>query len=119
MTGYVDVVRRPFVSIVLRGGFGSHRLEAMVDTGFNGYIAVPESLPHRLGLPRQGNIISRVGDGRVRRLPTFIGEVDWLSGAYRCQFIAAGLSHALVGTALLTDQTLTIDFGPGKTVEIR
>jgi predicted aspartyl protease len=117
--GYVDALRHPVLSIVVRGPFGFRHLEAFIDTGFNGFVAVPDNIPYELGLARQGATYSKVASGRLAQVQTFLGHVDWVEGSVECQFVSSKLHHALVGTELLDSRVLTIDFGAAKTVEIR
>lgn len=107
------------VPVVVRGPFGFRHLEAILDTGFSGYVAVPEDLPSRPGLPYQGKVVSQVASGRLESDEALIGEIDWVNGSVRCQFISTKLSEVLLGTALLDGCHLSIDFGAAKSVEIR
>lgn len=119
LTGNVDALRRTLVPITIRGPFGFRSVNAIVDTGFNGHLAVPDAVATQLGLVREGSILNRLADGRVSRAPTYAAEVEWVNGPVGCYCVGTALSDTLVGTALLEGCALAIDFGPAKTVEIR
>jgi clan AA aspartic protease len=94
-------------------------MEAIVDTGFNGQLGVPEALATQLGFPREGKTPSRVADGRVRWAAVYAATVEWIDGSFSCSAVEVNLPQVLIGTALLDGFILTADFGPAKTVEIR
>ncbi len=94
-------------------------MDAIVDTGFNGFISFPRNLVQRLGLLRRGAQPSQLADGRFSVEPAYLIEVEWVSGPLRCVGTSGDLSETLIGTALLEGRALTIDFGEAKTVEIR
>jgi clan AA aspartic protease len=45
-----------------------HEIEAVVDTGFNGFLTLPSALMTSLGLPTRGARQATVADGRTVRL---------------------------------------------------
>jgi clan AA aspartic protease len=119
MRGEVDVLRRPVLSVRLYGLFGSQTVEALIDTGYNGALALPSHLVQRLGLPDFGNRLVQYADGRVAVEQTHVAELEWLGGRRRCRADATQLAECLIGTELLEGHALTIDFGTAKSVEVR
>jgi len=119
MVGRVDLLRRPVVTLVLVGPYGTVRVEAIVDTGFNGHLAVPRDLVSRLGLLRYGPLSFHTAAGRAMVTQGYTIEVEWVSGRRRYVAAAVEIAECLIGTALLDGHVLEIDFGPAKSVEIR
>jgi predicted aspartyl protease len=93
-------------------------VEAFVDKGFNGHLAIPISLAQQLGLKVSGSTVGRVADGRMDWGPIYQVSLDWLDRVVTPQAVGSDLPHVLIGTALMDGGVLTIDF-PAKTVEIR
>jgi predicted aspartyl protease len=118
MKGEVDAVGRPKVWIVLRGPLGSEGMSAFVDTRFNGTVSFPKNLAQRLGLLRRGSHPMQLADGRSVTEPMFAVEVEWIGGPVQVTGNGSDLADTLVGTILLQQNVLTIDFA-AKTVEIR
>lgn len=116
--GEVDFLSRPVVRVVVRGSFGSVTVEALIDTGFSRALALPERVVIRLGLQPYGAAPAQLGGASVTMLPTYVGEVEWVGGASRCELFGTQLAHALIGRALLDGQALRIDFGAARSVEV-
>jgi predicted aspartyl protease len=119
MTGRVDPLRRAILSIVVRGPLGSRTIEAIVDTGFNGYLATTADMPAALGLLHYGPVPNQDASGGITVSRGFVAEVEWLEGPIRCLAVETGLPDCLIGTSLLDERILQIDFGSAKSVEVR
>ena len=119
MKGFVDVIRRPVLPVTIHGTIGSHTSEAFLDTGFNGFLAVPATMALRIGLVQYGRAVTRFADGRAGVISTYDATNDWLGGRLRCQAVESQLDHPLIGTALLDGRVVVIDFGAAKSVEVR
>ena len=88
----------------------------MLDTGFDGYLALPEEAIRRLGLPLRGQIrvMLAVGDALVS---SYSAQVSWHGKSTPVEIIATD-GEALLGTALLRGSKLTASFNPGGAVLI-
>lgn len=91
---------------------------AWVDTAFNGGLTIPRVLVDRLGLSQESSIEAVLADGRIAALETFGCYVDWFGETYHTQIVANDGAFPLLGTQLLSDHRLAIDYG-AKTVELR
>lgn len=105
--------------MVLRGPYGHHHAEAIIDTGFSGAVGVPREVARRLGLLRRGIKQLRGPDGIVRTTPCYSVEVAWVDGALRTEALETGIEEVLIGADLLRGRTLVINYGPEQSVEIR
>src|SRR5207248_417331 len=83
MIGRLDG-RRPTLDLLLRGPFGSARVEAIIDTGFSNHLSVPDSLVARLGLSFYGSALVVDAGGHAQTVSGYIVEVEWVSGPVRC-----------------------------------
>ena len=92
-------------------------IEAIIDTGFNGALSLPQDSIDFLGaLPRQ-LIESRLADGQIVLLPTFQVEAQWGEELIEVEAtITAG--QPLIGTVLLQNHEIRIEVHDGGIVEI-
>jgi predicted aspartyl protease len=118
MKGRIDARRQAQLPITIRGPWGTVTLEAIVDTGFGGFLALPEDSIHRLGLRPDGAALMQSAGGQLDFRDTYRVQVDWQNGQRRGHAIASSLPAALVGTELLVGSRVTLDYGPAKSVEI-
>jgi clan AA aspartic protease len=119
MVGRVDHLRRALVPITLQGRYASSTVEAIVDTGFNGQLSVPDALMQRLGFLQYGIQQATFADGRSAVEKLYLVDVQWVGRPVRCIAGASQLPDCLIGTELLEGHTLTVDFGAAKSVEVR
>ena len=68
--GFVNARYEPVISIPVQGLSGQEReIEAVVDTGFNGFLTLPPALVAELGLTFQGEGWATLANGSVETLP--------------------------------------------------
>jgi clan AA aspartic protease len=109
MTGTV-VNRRPTVPLVVRGSKGQEvTVEAMLDTGFKGFLSLPASAIITLGLPFRSDFRAGLADGSIVRLAVHAAVVIW-NGAERDIEVLVIDRSPLLGTALLNEHELSIRF---------
>ncbi len=74
--GTVSANLEPVVSLHVRGPAGTEvEVKAVIDTGYNGWLTLPESVVDSLGLPRRSVGQATLADGSVRRFDNFTAEV--------------------------------------------
>jgi clan AA aspartic protease len=74
--------------------------QAVIDTGFNGYLTLPSQLVSLLNLPLAGSRYATLGDGSVVSLDAYYATVSW-HGQNRKVLVLQGDGDALVGMSLL------------------
>jgi clan AA aspartic protease len=92
-------------------------LDAIVDTGFNGFLTLPLPEIARLGFAYQGNMEAVLGDGSDTMMDMFLGVVHW-EGQLREGTVLAAEGTPLVGMALLTGSRVCLDITDGGPVTI-
>ena len=92
-------------------------VELWIDTAFNGGLAIPRKRVAELGLVKQSSAEAILADGRSVELETFACFVDWFGNSYETQIAASDGDYPLLGTMLLADHRLVIDY-EAKTVEL-
>ena len=94
------------------------RVEAIVDTGFDYFLALPVQLVQSLGLAWVGRRRMRVATEQMERFESFAAEVWWF-GARRPVYVLQTQSEILIGTHLLWESQLTVQFWEGGSVNVQ
>jgi clan AA aspartic protease len=119
ITGVVNAHLEATVRLTLHGSNGkTRRVNAVVDTGFDGYLSLPAALITHLGLAwdRRGRAI--LADGSESIFDIYLGSVVWDRRKRAIPIDEAGTTP-LVGTALLGEHELKAVFRTRGKVTIR
>ena len=112
------MITEPYPSLRLRFTIAgvSSEARAMVDTGFDGYLAVPASALSRFR--SYGNVHARTASGEVVTVASYLGTVELLDepGPVDSYIIALGDEY-LVGIEVLNHFRVTFDHGQRVIVE--
>ena len=118
IAGRVTSDRQAMVSVEVQAPKGRREtVEAIVDTGFTGYVTLPADRIARLGLPLLGLRRMTVADGSPAVLMVYEVVVHWHGAALRVQALEVD-GGALLGMALLDGSRLSIDVVAGGSVRI-
>jgi predicted aspartyl protease len=118
ISGVVTTGLEAVVSLRIRGPSGLEKdCDAIVDTGFDGFVALPTHFIEELQLTPAGSLWAILGDGHATELTLFRGTVVWEAGPRRVDVLAVEGS-ALVGMSLLRTFRLTVDVMPGGRVTV-
>lgn len=98
-------------------GQSPQRCEAVIDTGYNGYLTLPGTLVNSLQLQFAGHRRAMLADGSIIRLDTFLAEIFW-HGRQQSVLISQAEGSPLVGMALLEGSRVTMDVVDGGLVAI-
>ena len=80
ITGRVTANREVVVELeVVSSNQEKEKVEAVIDTGFNGYMTLPSDLVNRLKLQLAGNRRATLGDGNTVVLDVYLAKVIWHS----------------------------------------
>ena len=85
-----------------------HRIEANIDTGFNGHLTLPPDLLRLLSLIAAKPLDLRMANDATETFPTFRGTVLWRNQRRAVRIIESE-GTPLIGTALLWDSMLTAE----------
>lgn len=115
--GSVNNHRESIVRLRLRGPSGIEReVDALLDTGFTGAIALPPSIAHALALVRRKTGTAVMADGSIRQFDLFAAEVMW--NGWQPVILTAVGNEALLGTAMLVDHQVRIEMTDGGAIEV-
>jgi clan AA aspartic protease len=118
MQGVVNLRREATLTVVV--GNSNRQLqaiEAVIDTGFNGFLSLPSTIITTLNLPWSGSDFVTLGDGSETFFDLYTAVIIW-DGQY-CEIdIAESETEPLLGMALLYGYRLQIDTIEGGLVTI-
>lgn len=92
-------------------------IEFVMDTGFTGHLCLPPEAVSLLGLPFMYDLPANLADNSEVLLPVHLAMVLWDGEAREISIIATG-RRPLLGTALLEEQEVVIQFTEGGLVTI-
>jgi clan AA aspartic protease len=104
----------PQTKVEVSGRHRSVTVDAVVDTGFDGFISVPTRLAVTLGLELTGTLLFELADGSQTEELIFSGRVKIAGKTRKAQVLVSDSQDVLLGTRLLKDCQLTIDFSTGS-----
>lgn len=116
--GVVNASYEAVIPLSLRGPPGqAQQLEAVVDTGFTGFLTLPPSLIAGLGLVFQGTSEATLADGSRVSFDAYQAAVLW-DGQSRVVLVDEADTTPLIGMLLLDKHNLNIDVETGGRVLI-
>jgi len=119
ITGVVTSDRQAVIQLTVRGSTGQDQeIEAIIDTGFDGWLSLPSSLIVSLGLVWRQRGRALLADGNESIFDIYEGTVVWDGQARRIPVHEAD-TIPLVGMSLLQGYELAVQVQPGGRVTIR
>ena len=98
------------VEVILRlADQNDHSIECIVDTGFQGELALPPATVAALRLPSRGRTWANLADDSHASVPLFRAVILWDDQEVDATVMAMG-SRPLLGTELLQGFNLSADF---------
>jgi clan AA aspartic protease len=118
ITGVVTANREAVIYILVRGSRGQEvQVEAVIDTGFTGFLTLPVGLITDLALPFAGTTQATLGDGSEVHMDAFEATILW-DHQERSVVVLAAEGGALVGMAMLSGYRVTLEAEDGGSVII-
>ncbi len=118
ITGSVNSELEAIVRVVVRGPTRTDReVEAVVDTGFNGWLSLPGTLINQLGLPWLTRGRVALADGSEHECDVYTTTVIW-DGQPRRVPVDSAETDPLVGMSLLKGFDLHVQVRDGGAVTI-
>jgi clan AA aspartic protease len=116
--GVVNLRREAMLPLVVGNSNKQHQLvDAVIDTGFNGFLTLPADIIAALGLPWNGSDIVTLGDGSETFFDLYAATVIW-DGVYRDVDVAESETEPLIGMSMLYGYRLQVDAIEGGVVKI-
>ena len=118
ITGQVTANREAVIELeIVSSNQKTERVEAVIDTGFNGYLTLPSDLVNRLNLQLAGNRRATLGDGNTVVLDVYLAKAIW-HGQERELLVLQAEGGPLVGMSLLYGNRVILTIVNGGDVTI-
>jgi clan AA aspartic protease len=117
MQGYVNENYEAMISVAVQNGSTLKSFDAVIDTGFTGFLSLPIAIIMELGLEWSYRDRATLGDGSETVFDVYNAEILW-NGQLREIEIDAAETEPLLGMALLRGYRLQVDTIEGGLVSI-
>ena len=117
MQGFVNQSCEAVLPIVVKNENITQLIDAVIDTGFSGFLTLPADIIATLNLTWKGRDIATLGDGTSCIFDVYIATVIW-DGHYRKVDINESETVPLIGMQLLRGYDLRVRIIEGGTVVI-
>ena len=117
MQGYVNTTYEAVISIVIRHNGKLRSVNAVIDTGFTGYLSLPSSIVTELELPWSYRERATLGDGSETFFDIHDASIIW-DGEFREIEISVADTDPLLGMKMLRGYRLQVDTIQGGLVSI-
>ncbi|MDJ1174322.1 hypothetical protein [Roseofilum capinflatum] len=117
MQGRVNQGCEAMLAIAVRNNQTTQRVDAVIDTGFSGFLTLPADMISTLALSWEGRDMATLGDGTFCTFEVYLGLVIW-DGQYREVYINESETIPLIGMQLLRGYDLRIQAIEGGLVMI-
>ena len=116
--GSVNANLEPRIPLFVEDALGQPQpIEAVVDTGFSGFLTLPPALIASLGLTWFSQQQRMLGDGSIQFFQVYSAGIIWDTQA-RAIYVSAADTTPLVGTKLLEGSELRMRIVPGGPVDV-
>lgn len=110
LQGIVNGYGEPIVPLKLVAGSELIDNSAVIDTGFNGYLSIFKNILKRLDWHFMGYEEYELANGKTFREKIYLGRVVFDGEEHDVLAIATDSEDTLIGTRLLKEKILTINF---------
>ncbi|PSB26748.1 clan AA aspartic protease [Stenomitos frigidus] len=117
MRGVVNQSCEAILPVVVKSSTTTQLVDAVIDTGFSGFLTLPSKIIVALDLSWKGRDVATLGDGTSCIFDVYIAIVIW-DGQYRPIDINESETVPLIGMQLLRGYDLRIQAIEGGSVAI-
>jgi clan AA aspartic protease len=117
MEGKISGLREAVIRLNISGPECSQEIEAVLDTGFNGFLTLTRPVGQALGLLARGSRRATLADGSIVALDVYRATVQW-NGQKRRVLVLQAEGGSLVGMSLLYGNRVVLDVVEGGDVLI-
>jgi clan AA aspartic protease len=117
MQGYVNQIYEAVITIVVRHKGQLKSVNAVIDTGFTGFLSLPQGMIDELDLPWRYSDVATLGDGSETLVDIHDASVIW-DGQLREIEINSADTDPLMGMQMLRGYRLQVDAVQGGLVTI-
>lgn len=108
MKGKITANQEAIIELEVIGVTRPEKIEAVIDTGFDGELSLPSDFIRHLKLQRIGEMPVILGDGSTVDLDVYLAKVLWHGALHEVDVLRTD-GDALIGMSLLSGSRLTLD----------
>lgn len=117
MQGYVNQAYEAVIPVVIKYGSKLKSVNAVIDTGFTGFLSLPSSIISELELPWSYRDRATLGDGSETLFDVYDANIIW-DGQFREIEINSANTDPLLGMKMLRGYRLQVDTVQGGLVTV-
>ncbi|MEL6606211.1 MAG: clan AA aspartic protease [Cyanobacteria bacterium J06614_10] len=117
MQGVVNQSCEAVLPVVVKSNTTTQLVDAIIDTGFSGFLTLPSNIINTLSLNWKGRNVATLGDGASCIFDVYIATVIW-DGQYQKIDINESATVPLIGMQLLRGYDLRIQTIEGGIVTV-
>lgn len=117
MKGFINSNFEPVVKIGVINNNKTYTYEAIIDTGFNGFISIPHKIIEQTSWQFIGFEAYELASGEIIKDKVYLGDIAFHKKRKYTYILSNKTNDILIGTKLLADKILSINF-KAKTLEI-
>jgi clan AA aspartic protease len=118
IVGHVNADREAIIPLLVSGPEGqAQEIDAIIDTGFTGFLSLPPGLVASLGLAWRGHSQAVLADGALHLFDVYVATVIWDGHARTVEADAADI-EPVVGMGLIHGYELRIQAVSGGRVTL-
>ncbi len=110
MEAFFDARKHPKIRFMVSGVRKSQRVEAVIDTGFDGYLSLPISVAVSLGLELFGLEAVEYADGRTSNELVFLVQLEFDGKKRTVPATLTQSTQTLAGNSLFDNYSILFDF---------
>lgn len=114
MKGFINSNFEPIVKIGIITDGKFDNFEAVIDTGFNGFISIPHKIIERTSWQFIGYEAYELASGEIIKDKVYLGDIIFCRKRKYTYILSNKTNDLLIGTKLFTDKVLTINFRTKK-----
>jgi clan AA aspartic protease len=118
MQGYVNENYEAIISVAVKNGSSFKAIDAVIDTGFTGFLSLPTAIIMELELQWSYRDRATLGDGSETIFDVYNAEILW-NGQLREIEVDSAETEPLLGMGLLKGYRLQVDTIEGGLVTIQ
>ena len=116
IVGFINEFEEPIIELALVLGDEAKNLQAVIDTGFNGFLSVSIEYVNNSDWTFIGYEEYELASGEIVKAKTFLGDIIFDNKQMTTFILISQSKDILVGTRLLREKTLFIDFVDKKVI---
>lgn len=114
MKGFINSNFEPVIKIGIAVDGKTDKFDAIIDTGFNGFISIPHKIINKTSWQFMGYEAYELASGEIMKDKVFLGDIIFNDRKKYTYILSNKTSDILIGTKLFANKILIINFKTKK-----